>query len=300
MSQSLAELNRAFGRPPHVRFVASPLGGTVAAIETAGSRATISLIGAQVLDWVPTGSSPVQWLSPLARLNTGKAIRGGVPVCWPWFGPSSDRSLPSHGFVRTRDWTMVDVTANDNSARLTFEVQAAPPASPVWSGDAMARLSVTVGTTLCLELETLNMGPEPLLITEALHSYFHVSDISTVEIEGLDGVYYLDQLAGQARVMQHGPVSISGEIDRLYDDRRASCTIVDRSMGRKIHIAKEGSGTTVIWNPWAEKSARLGDMAPGDYRHMLCVETANAGAARILIEPGARHRIVAEISVEQL
>ncbi len=300
MLQGAAALDRTFGRPPHVRFVDSPLGGIVAEIETAGSRATIALRGAQVLDWVPTGSGRVLWLAPGARLDTGKPVRGGIPVCWPWFGPSGNPALPAHGFVRTRDWAVVEVAANPESARLSFEFEATPETCPSWGGAAVVRLTVITGLSLRLELETHNTATAPLIITEALHSYFRVGDIAAVGIEGLLGLTYIDQMAAGQCFKQQGPVTIDAEVDRLYHDDRGVCTLTDRALARQIRIVKEGSATTVVWNPWADKAARLGDMGVDGFRHMVCVETANVGPSKMQIEPGARHRLAAEINVERL
>jgi glucose-6-phosphate 1-epimerase len=301
MSQSVAALNRTFGQTPRVRFVDSPLGGIIAEIDTASSRAAIALRGAQVLDWVPKGSAPVLWLAPGARLDTGKPVRGGIPICWPWFGPSSDPALPSHGFVRTRDWTVTDVTATPERVTLTFEFVATPATDPQWNAAALARLTVIIGRSLRLELDTQNTGRAPLLISEALHSYVHVGDIGAVEIEGLHGLTFVDQLAGGVqRCEQNSTVTIDAEIDRLYNDDGAVCTIADRALNRQIRIVKSGSATTVVWNPWAEKSVRLGDMGVDGFRRMVCVETANAGPVKMQIEPGQCHRLVADISVESL
>jgi glucose-6-phosphate 1-epimerase len=283
---------------PHIRLIDSPLGGRVLDVRTRHSHAVIAVRGAQVLEWVPAGHAPVFWLSPLARLDTGKAVRGGVPVCWPWFGPHAESALPAHGLARTRDWSLISADASETAAVLQFALLVDDDTQPPWRGRAEARLTVSVAADLQLVLEAINRGTEPLVLTEALHSYFNVGDISAVTIAGLDGMPYADQLAGHALLHQRGDVTFEGEVDRLYADSRSSCVIADPVLGRKIRIAKSGSATTVVWNPWAQKAERLGDLGPGGYRRMVCVETANAGDAAIAIEPGETHRLAATISIE--
>ena len=298
--EQAADLERRFGRPPALRFCESPLGGPVAEIAGPFGRAMIAIRGAQVLDWTPAGQEPVFWLSPLARLDSAKPARGGVPVCWPWFGPADRPGAPAHGFARTAEWQVVESRVDQDAAQLVLEFEATPDRYPDWVGDARARLTVSVGQSLQIELATFNRGAAPVRITQALHAYLRFFDICTAEVRGLDGCSYEDQCDGHRRVTQSGVVAIRGEVDRLYADRGPPTSIADHGAGRRILIAKLGSATTVVWNPGPEKAARLGDVPAGEDRKFLCVETANVRDAAITLAPGETHRLRAEYRVESL
>jgi len=170
----------------------------------------------------------------------------------------------------------------------------------LWPHSAELTLTVTVGERLRLELATRNTGAEPFTITQALHTYFHVDDIGTIRVEGLDGKDYIDRVGGDARLVQHGPVTVTGELDRIYLDCPGKTTIIDESLQRQIHITKQGSRSYVVWNPWVEKSARLGDMGEDGYRHMICVESCNAWDDVVDVAPGTEYTLSTEYSVEPL
>ncbi len=287
-----AALERTFGRPGRLAFVASPLGGKVAQLTAGVDVATVALQGAQVLGWTQAGRE-LLWLSPVARLGTGRAVRGGIPVCWPWFGPHpADASKPAHGFVRTRDWDVVAVEAEASSGAVTIGLSTRTRAEDhaLWPHDAEARLTVTLSDRLTLALETRNTGTSPFVLTQALHSYFRVADITAARIEGLDGQTYLDKLDGDARKRQTGAIAIDREVDRIYLGDTGQITLHE---GRhSLAIESQGSASAVVWNPWIEKTQRLGDMgAPDAYRQMLCIETTNAGDDVIQLAPGACHRL---------
>ena len=293
-------LQRRFGKAGAVRFE-DRFGGTVAVLETAGAMAAVALQGAQVLSYVPVGGREVLWLSPAARLGTGKAVRGGIPVCWPWFGPALGApKKPAHGFVRAAPWRVIgtEVSVSRSLIRLGFDATAVDPA--LWPHKAAAEIEIALGPALRVSLVTENLGRTPIVLSEALHTYLAVGDIASVTADGLDGRPYIDQLDTMARPVQSGPVEITGEVDRLYQDSPDTVTVRDRANSRLISIAKSGSLSTVVWNPWVEKSARLGDMGEDGYQRMLCVETANAGKDTVTLAPGARHRLVADISVSVL
>ncbi len=300
VTDTTAELNERFGRPPAIRFVDSALGGRVANITTPHGTATLALKGAQLLDWRPAGSEPVFWLSPMARLYAVKPARGGVPICWPWFGPASRDGLPAHGFARTADWQVDGSGLEDGRASLSLTCDAPVGQTYAAWANVAVRLDVWVGQSLRLALTTDNRSDHPVRVSEALHAYFSISDIAKVQITGLEGCKFEDQLCGHAWATQSGPITIASEIDRVYADNGPACEIRDPGLKRILRIAKQGSTTTVVWNPWSEKAARLGDVPPGSERTFVCVETANARGGTKTIEPGDTHRLVAEYSILKL
>ncbi len=288
----LDALNRRFSISGAIGFEASPLGGTVARLKWRGNEATVALQGAQVLGWRHAGTEML-WLSPLARLGTGKAVRGGIPVCWPWFGPHpNDPGKPAHGFVRTRAWQVVGATANDAGVAMTLKTAPGDADRDLFPHEAEAHLTVTLAAGLSLDLSTHNRGPAAFPLSQALHTYFRVSDIAAVRVEGLADRPYIDKLDDQIpRKTQVGPVTFASETDRIYLGDTSAITLAgSKPGGQTLAISSEGSASAVVWNPWVEKMQRLGDMGgPNAYRHMLCIETANAGDDARTLAPGATH-----------
>ncbi len=292
----IAALNTRFAIPGRLRFMDSGGGLPMADINTPLATARVALQGAQVLAWRPDGVAPVLWLSGSAVFAPGKPMRGGIPVCWPWFG---DRpGLGMHGFVRTRLWELRDAAIDAHgqlSLRMGLQDDAATRA--VWDHAFDLELLVTIGTTLNLQLTTRNTGNEAFTLTEALHTYFSVGDIRQTTVHGLDGTGYLDKVQGFAPAQQSGLVDFTGETDRVYTHTTADCVIDDADQKRRIVVAKTGSQATVVWNPWIDKEKTMADMASGSYQRMVCVETANAAPHLITVVPGAQHSLSTKLSV---
>jgi glucose-6-phosphate 1-epimerase len=248
------------------------------------------------LAWQPEGQAPVIWTSRAAVYQPGKGVRGGAPVCWPWFGGREGQG--AHGFVRTRMW-QVRETRLDSAQQVVLRLGIGddPSTRAIWDHAFDLELIVTVGSTLKMELVTRNTGSTPFSISEGFHTYFRVGDIARTTVAGLDGSEYLDKVSNASGVKQLGPVSFSGETDRVYLNTTASCSIDDPVLRRSIRVAKGNSASTVVWNPWSDKEKTFADMAAGEYTEMLCVETVNAGPVDITVAPGARHSLVASISV---
>ena len=295
----LVSLNERYGIDNALDFVVGEHGAAVARIANAHGRAEIALQGAQVLTWAPAGQPSVVWLSPAAKFVAGKSLRGGAPVCWPWFGPHpSDAAKPAHGFARNVDWRVATSERLPDATRLVLRLIPGEAQHALWPHRAELELAVTVGERLSLALVTRNIGDQPLSITQALHTYFHVGDIGAARVEGLDGCEYVDKVDGGTRRRQAGPVGIDGEIDRVYLGCPGDATIVDDALGRRIRISKSGSRSYVVWNPWAEKGAKFGDMGEDGYRQMLCVETTNAGDDAVTVAPRESFTLATEYSIE--
>lgn len=266
------------------------------------ARASVSLQGGQVLSYQPAGQAPVLWTSRKSAFLPGKAIRGGIPVCWPWFGPHpEDPAKPAHGFARTALWASRGARRLENGStelRLTLADDAATRAR--WPHAFQLEMTVAVGKELRVELAVRNGGREDFTCGGALHSYFTVSDVTKVRLLGLEGRDYIDQLDPARPKRQEGPIAVSGETDRVYLDTEDECVIEDPGLKRRVRIAKSGSRTTVVWNPWVEKSKRMADFGDDEYPGMLCVETANALDDRVRVPPGGEHRLSAFIRAEPL
>jgi len=297
----IATLNRKFAIVGQLEFTAEANGMGVARIANSHAQSSIALQGAHIMTFQPNGEAPLIWLSPAAKLAPGKSIRGGVPVCWPWFGAhATESSFPAHGFARTVLW---QVTASealpDGRTRITFELPQGAIPSAQWPHACRVRLVVTVGQTLEVELITENTGNAPFNIGEALHTYLALSDVGNVRITGLEDCVYLDKADEFRRKAQAGTITIASEVDRVYVNTEADCLIEDRGLKRHIRIAKRGSRSTVVWNPWIEKSVKMGDFGSDTgYRSMVCVESANAAENMVSVAPGKAHSLCVVYSTE--
>ncbi|HEU4371095.1 MAG TPA: D-hexose-6-phosphate mutarotase [Methylomirabilota bacterium] len=268
-----------------------------------GARAEgeVYLHGGHVTRWQPRGAAPVLFLSTRATYAPGKAIRGGVPVIFPWFGPHpTDRRAPMHGFARARPWRLVaggPESTGSVALELALEDDAATRA--LWPSAFSLRYRVRAGDALELALEVVNTSPGPFTFEAALHTYLAVGDIRAVGITGLEHTTYIDKVDGMAR-KRHGaePLRITGETDRVFLGTRARCLVDDRALDRRLSVDKTGSATTVVWNPWATKAAGIADLEPDDWRRMVCVETANAADDAVTLPAGGRHVMTATLRVE--
>ncbi len=301
-AQSVATLNEKFGIGTELRFATVADGFNVAVITNSHAAASIAIQGAQILTWTPRREKPVIWLSPGAKFVVGKSVRGGVPVCWPWFGAhASEASFPAHGFARTIPW---EVTASQRlksgATKIAFRLPQTDATRKQWPHSCELELHATLGSTLDIDLITRNTGSAPITIGDALHTYFAVSDVRDISIHGLGGAPYLDKVEDFKRKQQVGPITINQEVDRLYLDTTADCLIDDPRWARRIRVHKHHSRSTVVWNPWLAKAEKLGDMGPNGYLNMVCVESTNAGDDVVTVAPGASHALRVEYSLERL
>lgn len=295
----LAELQLRFAAADFLSFSEIAPGFIVIDVTTPFSAARIALQGAHVMTWQPKSQKPVIWLSQAAKFAPGKSIRGGVPICWPWFGPHATESgYPGHGFARTIPWLLLEAhRLPDRRVRLVFEPQLDETCRAQWPHASTVRFTVTLGQELVVSLATTNTGSTSFTLGQALHTYFAVGDVHRVEIAGLEGCRYIDKVDGGKRKKQQGRVTIVGEVDRIYLDTAGCCGIIDPAWKRTILITSTGSRSTVVWNPGKEKAARMGDFGRQGEDRMVCVETANAAADAITLAPGETHRMTAQYRV---
>lgn len=317
---STAGLNHSFGIAGALVFEERPEGLLQARLHSPAGQASVCLQGGHVIDWQCQGQvQPVLWLSRDAKFAPGKSIRGGIPVCWPWFGPyaaavppgqdaanpqtgSAEANYPAHGFARSAAWQVADSdVAADGTVRLSLVLGVEAMPAAMWPHATELRLDIRLGATLQLELTTRNSGVSPFVLGEALHTYFNISDIGAVSVGGLHGVDYWDTVGQVEKKRQSGPVSFDRETDRVYIDSPQACVIEDPGYARRIHIRKQGSLSTVVWNPWTDKAERMGDLGqPDGWRQMLCVESANAWDNKITLAPGETHTLSVSYEVESL
>lgn len=302
---NLAQLNDEFGLQQNDHSLSIKAGKgdiPVVVIENAKASAIISLQGAHILSWIPVDEEEVIWLSPEATFAPGKSVRGGVPICWPWFGPhETDSAYPAHGFARTVLWRIVNTRAiAPGETEITFQLdcrQLDARLQPMWPQATVAEYRITVGQTLTMALTTFNQSEQVMTIGQALHTYFQVDDVSRTRVYGLEGKAYLDKTDGFKRKTQSGPVTIAAEVDRIYL-QTAEDNIIDDQQ-RKIIIKKQGSHSTVVWNPWQAAAEKMGDLGKDGYLQMLCVESANAAEDTIRINPGEHYTLQVTYSVEK-
>lgn len=268
-------------------------------VSTEVASGLVFLQGAHVAAWEPAGHGPVIWMSENAVYAKGKALRGGIPICFPWFGAHPEhKQYPAHGFARTRDFSYKGARRTaDGGSQLELVLVNDTQTETLFPYAFAARLRVTFGKTLGLELAISNTSQQSFAFEEALHSYFCVADVEQASVVGLQGASYADKVQGMARFTESASeLRLSGETDRVYDST-ATCTIRDPKASRAIQVEKADSAATVLWNPWAEKAAQMSDLGADAWQRMLCVESANVGTSRILLGPGEMHILRVGLSV---
>jgi glucose-6-phosphate 1-epimerase len=296
-----AKLANQFDIRNALRFEDAPGGLVRAVISTPAAEADLYLQGAHVTHWTPRGQRPVLFLSPKSLFTPGKAIRGGVPIIFPWFGARSDgKPGPAHGFARTSEWAVEGTKLrNDGNVEITLALSPNETTEGFGYASFLLRFRVTIGSSLEMELETRNEASEPLTYEEALHAYFAVADIRQASVSGLEGTTYIDKTDGfKRKKLGAEPMQIAKETDQVHLSTKATCVIHDPVWQRRIIVQKTGSDSTVVWNPWIDKTKGMSDMAPDGWQGMLCVEVANAADNAVHLAPGASHKLMASISVE--
>ncbi len=269
-------------------------------VQGAAAQGTIYLHGAHVASWRPAGAPrDILWMSAKSHFASGKPIRGGVPICFPWFGAKKNEpAAPAHGFARLKEWTLDAVEeAPDGATTVTLSLAADPATRLLWPHEFALRMAVTFGSTLTMELTVTNTGPVEWTAEEALHSYFSVGDARVVTIRGLEGGRFIDKTDAMMEKTQEGPIRITAETDRVYLDARGA-VVVENAAGRTLRIAKDHSADTVIWNPWIAKAKAMADFGDDEWPEMLCVETCNVAASALRLSAGQSHTMRARVSLE--
>ncbi len=322
-----ATLQKKFGIPNVLRFKQLANGLVVLHVTAPAAEATIHLQGAHVTHWKPVGFAPAIFLSQRAEFTPGKPIRGGIPIVFPWFSDRHDgKPGPQHGFARISEWDLAfaALAGSQDDAELHLAFTLAPNDLSRSLGFDHFRLGyrVTVGRALTIEMSVANdsgngsahgSGPAaataaadmaasgaPLVFEQALHTYYEVADARQVSIDGLGGAAFIDKVDNFERKIQDpGPLHLTGRIDRPYLNTEATCVLHDPAGRRTITVAKQGSHSTVIWNPWRELTATMPDMQPDAWLHMTAIETANVADNAITLQPGETHTMRMTASIDK-
>lgn len=288
-------------RAPDVWVTTSPGHGDLprVTVVTPAAAAEVYLAGAHVTSWAPAGHDPVLWMSEQSAFAPGVPIRGGIPVCFPWFGLHPSGTAPLHGFARISEWTLLDVVDQGKRAEMVFGLEDAEETRrSVWPHQFRARYTVTVGAELTVGLEVTNTGQSPVTYTESFHTYLAVSDIRVVRLHGLEASSFVDRLAGTESVAATGEaLRLDAETERLYA-QPGTITLHDPVAERRIRVTAHGSAQTIVWNPWIDKAAAMGDFGDDEWVGMVCVETANVLDAAVHLDPGQSHTMAVTITVE--
>ena len=300
----MSEAANAVDLPASVQLVTGP--GDLPMLQVRDAQVgelDVFLHGAHVTHWVPAGQAPVLWLSSTSKFSPDAAIRGGVPICFPWFGAgASDDLKPSHGPARVSAWRLLSASQDADGIQIALGLETGPESEADGAsglrgtGALAATMRIGMGSALDLTLEVRNEGPSSATYEAALHTYLAVGDVHDVGVEGLGGANYIDRLGGPEPVVQTDDViRFSGETDRIYLGNEADVVIDDPGLGRRLAVRKAGSASTVVWTPWVEKAAGMADL--DGWESMLCVETANVRSDAITIAPGESHAMTATYEV---
>jgi glucose-6-phosphate 1-epimerase len=297
-ANEIDRLNEKFAIPGIAAVQAGNGGLPKMQISSPRGLAEIYLHGAQLTSWQPAGFEEVIFLSNQSRWEQGRAIRGGIPICFPWFrAKSGDPQAPAHGFVRTRSWQLQSLAQVQDSVVVTLETGSDEESRKWWPFEFRLVHRITVGVALRLELVVSNTGPTPFHFEEALHTYHRVSDAEKIRVRGLDGVAFLDNRDGNTLKLQAGDIHLPQATDNAYLNTQGPVEILDPLLQRVIRLEKQNSLTTVVWNPGKEDAAKLADLGDDEWRQMACVEASNILTGAVTLGPGAEHTMTAGISV---
>jgi len=297
-ADSITELDRRLGIPGIAQIVEGNGGLPKVRITSAAAEGEIYLHGAHVTSWHPSGFGEALFVSSKSRWQDGRAIRGGVPICFPWFGDKAgDPKALAHGFVRTKSWQLDGISSSRDAVTVCMSTGSDESTKQWRPSDFMLIYRATFGAELRLELELQNAGASTLRFEEALHAYLKVGDVRSVSLRGLDGVKYVDKTDACRVKVQNGDVLIAGETDRVYLNTRSDVEVVDPSLRRRLCVAKDNSLTTVVWNPWEEKAAGMADLGDDEWKQMICVETSNVLGYAVEVAPGQQHRMTSVLTL---
>lgn len=301
MAAAIPELDRRFEIPRVAQVVEGNGGLAKVRITSAEATGEIYLHGAHVTSWKPAGGEEVLFLSSQSRWEDGRAIRGGVPICFPWFGDkANDLKAPAHGFVRTMAWQLESIAQVGSAVTVSMFTESNEGTKKWWPAEFRLVHHATFGSEMSLELVVTNTGRTSLRFEEALHAYHRVGSIEKARVRGLDTVDYLDKTDSNRRKHQDGEIAVVSETDRVYLNTSDPIELEDPVLHRSTRVTKENSHTTVVWNPWVQKAHSLSDLADDEWRQMICIETSNVADFAVDLAPGEQHKMKALVRVTEL
>lgn len=294
------ELDDKFGIEGEVGFAELEEDLVFIMVSNKHADAEICLYGAHVTSFKPRGNMDLLWMSPDSNFEEGKPIRGGIPVCFPWFGPhKTDSDKPQHGFARLMYWDVVSTSTNSSAETvIKLQLNSSEETKAYWPHDFVAEMTFVVGKKLTVTLNVTNTSDQPFDYTCALHSYYSLSAIDSISIEGLQGVTYYNQLTGENGVQEEEKLEITDALTRHYLNTETPVIIDDSAFRRRIKVDKAGSKVTTVWNPGAEACANIGDLPDDGYETFVCVEATNAFDYPISLAPGESFATSAIIGID--
>lgn len=297
----ITALDHRFGIPDIARVCEGDGGLARVDITNPIAHGQIYVHGAHVTSWRPAGSEEVLFVSTKSRWEEGQAIRGGIPICFPWFRvKADDPHAPAHGFVRTRLWQLYSIVENETGVAVTMFIESDQQTRRWWPAEFRLVHRVTFGSQLKLELVCINTGKTPVHFEEALHTYNRVANVGTVRLQGLGGTRFLDNTDSNKEKTQLGDVTITSPTDNAFINTKNGVDLLDPKIHRRIRLQKANSSTTVVWNPWQEGAGGLRDLGESEWKQFLCVEASNIINAAVTLAPGQEHTMVAVLSVASL
>ncbi|MFN7915702.1 MAG: D-hexose-6-phosphate mutarotase [Vicinamibacterales bacterium] len=294
----IADLNEKFAIEGVAHIVAGNGGLPAVVVTSPAAHGALSLHGGQVTSWTPSAAgADALFVSRQAVWQRDRAIRGGIPVCFPWFGAHpTNPGAPSHGFARLREWQLASIEQHGDGVVVTVDLSSDAASRELWPHDFHLRLRVAFGAALQVDLTVTNCGRGTFSFEEALHTYFAVADIRSTSLSGLDGARYLDTVGGIREARQQGDVRFEAETDRIYF-ATGEAIIHDASRPRRIRVRKKNSANTVVWNPWIARAKAFADFGDDEWTGMLCVETCNVGEAAVVLEAGRSHTMTVAVTL---
>ncbi|WP_146449960.1 D-hexose-6-phosphate mutarotase [Vibrio kanaloae] len=261
------------------------------------ANAAISLFGGHVVSFQPRGQEDLIWMSQQAKFDGKAALRGGIPVCWPWFGRIA---TPAHGFARSSEWQLIEHRESEAGVIVSLGLKPSEATLAAWPHQFDARLNVEIGDQLKVTLDVKNTDSHPWTFSGALHTYLNIGDIHSTTTTGM-GAEYIDSLQG-GKICQGGAeLVLTDTIDRVYTQPEAQIYIADKKLDRTLTVENHGHNSAVLWNPWAEGAASMGDMQDDGYLTMLCVEStlhAPSLEAGKTLQPGENHQLITVIAAQ--
>jgi glucose-6-phosphate 1-epimerase len=301
MEGAIPELARRFELPGVAQVVEGNGGMPKVRITSPEAMGEMYLHGAHVTSWKPAGGEEVLFLSSQSRWEHGHAIRGGVPICFPWFGgKADDPKAPAHGFVRTIAWQLESIAQVGNAVTVSMFTESNEGTKRWWPAEFRLVHRVTFGSELSLELVVTNTGRTSLRFEEALHAYHRIGNIEKTRVRGLDTIHYFDKTDSNRKKTQHGEIVIVSETDRVYLNTRDAIELEDPVFRRRTRVTKDSSRTTVVWNPWVQKAHSLSDLADDEWLQMICIESSNVSDFAVDLAPGRQHIMKALVRVADL
>jgi glucose-6-phosphate 1-epimerase len=296
---TIDKLNEKFGIKDGIEFEKRKNDLIFLKISNKYANAEVCLYGAHITSFIPHGSRDVLWMSPASYFEAGKPVRGGIPVCFPWFGPhQTDPAKPQHGFARLMFWELTEIiTALNGETRVSLQLCSSAITNNYWPSGFCAELIMVVGKTLKVSLKVTNTSDKQFNYSCALHSYYNIADIRHIAIDGLSGTLYHNHLQPGEFFQESGKLEIQQAETRHYHNTAAACVIEDPIFNRKILAAKSGSKVTTVWNPGESACTAIADLPDDGFKYFICIEAVNSFEDIIILNPGQSHETSAIIGL---